>query len=90
MIELKTFLDKLSKNVNNLSILSSKFQECSFAEKYSGSDLSFSKKCLIIYASSAIMRRDIEINSHSMLKELNSRLPGRKFIRNIEVRVRKK
>lgn len=90
MIALKTFLDKLSKNVNNLNILSNKFQECSFAEKYSESDLGFSKKCLIIYTSSAIMRRDIEINSHSMLKELNGRLPGRKFIRNIEVRVRKK
>ena len=90
MIPLQTFLGKLRKNVDNLGVLSGKFRECSFAEKYSGSELSFSKKCLIIYVPSAVIRHDIEINSHSMLKELNRRLPGRKFIRKIEVRVRKK
>ena len=89
MNSLQTFLGKLRKNVDNLSVLSGIFQECSFAEKYSGSELSFSKKCLIVYVPSAVIRKDIEINSYSMLKELNRRLPGRKFIRKIEVKVRK-
>jgi len=90
MISLQTFLGKLRKNVDNLSVLSGEFRECSFAEKYSDSEFSFSKKRLIIYVSSAVIRKDIEINSHSMMKELNHRLPGRKFIKEIEVKVRKK
>jgi hypothetical protein len=90
MITIGSFTEKLKKSMENLKLVSEQWKKSSFGEKYEIDDISFSKKCLFIYTDSAIMKKDIEINADEIIRQLNKNLPGRKFVKKIEVKVGKR
>jgi len=48
------------------------------------------KKKLIVYVPSGIIKKDIEMNSEAMLRELNGKISSRKAVLTIEVKVRRR
>lgn len=90
MIELGKMLADLQKKLKDINSLSSVWNECSCAAKYEIDEFAVNKRKLIVYASSAIVKKEIEMNSAALLGELNGKLPPRKALREIEVKVRRR
>ncbi len=90
MIQLAKLLKKLKKKLKDIHSVSSVWNECSFAEKYEIDEFAVNKKKLIVYVPSAIIKKDIEMNSAAMLRELNGKLTSRKAVLTIEVKVRRR
>jgi len=90
VIKLDTFLDRLKKQMARINIVSVCWKKCSFAEKYDVKDMTVAKGNLMLYVDSGIAKRDMEINAVTILKELNSKLPSRKSLKSIEIKVRGK
>ncbi|PKM99453.1 MAG: hypothetical protein CVU78_06235 [Elusimicrobia bacterium HGW-Elusimicrobia-2] len=90
MIALAKLLSDLQKKLKDIRSVSSVWNECSFAEKYEIDEFAVNKKKLIVYVSSGIIKKDIEMNSEAMLRELNGKLSSRKAVLTIEVKVRRR
>ena len=90
MIELETFLNRLRKQAEIIDIVSASWRSCSFAGKYDIEDLAVSKRNLVLYVGSGIAKKDMEMHVRSILEELNGRLPKRRTVKNMEVKVRRK
>ncbi|MCD6413356.1 MAG: hypothetical protein J7L54_04350 [Elusimicrobia bacterium] len=90
MITIGSFAEKLKKSMEKLKLVSDEWKNSPFGRKYEVEDISFSKKCLFVYTGSSIVKKDIEINSDEIVKLLNKKLPGRKFIKEIKVKVGKR
>ncbi|MBA3051844.1 MAG: hypothetical protein ABII20_04975 [Candidatus Omnitrophota bacterium] len=90
MIALEKLLTDLQKKLKDIRSVSSVWNECSFAEKYEIDEFAVNKKKLIVYVSSGIIKKDIEMNSETMLRELNGKLSSRKAVLTIEVKVRRR
>ncbi len=90
MVNVASFAEKLKESIEKLRLVSDEWKKSRFGRKYEVEDVRFSKKCLFVYTNSAIVKRDIEINSAQILRELNRNLPGRKFVNKIEVKVGKR
>jgi len=90
MIALERLLKKLKKKMKDIQSVSSVWNDCSFAKKYEIDEFAVNKKKVIVYVPSAIMKKDIEMNSAAMLRELNGKLPHRKAVPAIEVKVRRR
>jgi hypothetical protein len=90
MIALEKMLADLQKKLANIHSVSSVWNGCSFAEKYEVDEFAVNKKKLVVWVPSAIAKKDIELNAGAMLGELNGKLPPRKAITAIEVKVRRR
>ena len=90
MKELEDFLKPLRKQAEAINIVFSSWRSCSFAERYDIEDMAFSKKKLMLYVNSPIVKKDMEMHELSILEELNDRLPKNKTVKNMEVKVRRK
>ncbi|PIV18155.1 MAG: hypothetical protein COZ15_06970 [Elusimicrobia bacterium CG_4_10_14_3_um_filter_49_12_50_7] len=90
MIALEKMLADLQKKLKDIRSVSSVWNECSFAKKYEIDEFAVNKKKLIVYVPSGIIKKDIEMNSEAMLRELNGKISSRKAVLTIEVKVRRR
>jgi len=90
MIALEKMLADLQKKLKDIRSVSSVWNECSFAKKYEIDEFAVNKKKFIVYVPSGIIKKDIEMNSEAMLRELNGKISSRKAVLTIEVKVRRR
>ncbi|MBU4134747.1 hypothetical protein KKH42_05435, partial [bacterium] len=83
-------LVKMKKKMKDIHSVSSVWKDCSFSGKYDIDEFAVNKKKFIVYVPSGIIKKDIEMNSAAMLRELNGKLPGRCAVSAIEVKVRRR
>ncbi|MCD6422587.1 MAG: DUF721 domain-containing protein [Elusimicrobia bacterium] len=87
MRELSRICQSFQENIQRLNLVFNVWNE-NLKDRYPVDEFAFSKGRLIIFTDSGIVKKEIEMKQRQILKKLNTKLPGRKFVKEIKVRLK--